>query len=289
MADSSDPRIKFGLSCPKGGQFYICQDSPTRFIGCCDVNPCTPERNGECPKSSLFDASFSAASGTIWLPQSCASPFNSSTWYTCTNAEPPFLGCCLNNPCNNGCAAGNLIPATLSEDPKNAEQLLLPITTTATSASPSLTATTSATPSPTATGVKTEGGSNNSRIGVIVGTSLAGVIILLLVIAAYLWTNRRRQARYDDEYEHANAFFDGQLRDAKESGQFSPRTVLVPPSPNMKPLLTPQPSIPNQFISGSPDRSRVSQLSELEGSSAFIATLHEVAADAHHYTDERRS
>ncbi|KAI0450281.1 hypothetical protein F5B21DRAFT_508345 [Xylaria acuta] len=257
MAASDDPRVKFGLSCPVGGSFYICQDLSTRFIGCCDVDPCTPELDGRCPTPNLFDATFSAASGVQFLPQSCTDPFNSSIWYTCVNSRPPFLGCCTNNPCNNGCLAGHLVPATLSEDPANAGQFMSPKTATTTTGS---------SPSPTATSDEA-GESSSKRIGIIVGTSLAGVVILLLVIGAYLWVKRREEA----QGEHA-----------RQSGGFLRGSVLtVSPTTN---LSTP-PVEKNEFLAANSDqplRSRqtnsitlasenfhsahVSQLSELEGS-----------------------
>ncbi|KAI0868501.1 hypothetical protein GGS24DRAFT_494516 [Hypoxylon argillaceum] len=151
MADSDDPRVEFGLSCPVHGKFYICEDSPTRFVGCCDIDPCTAAANGECPSSALFPASFSSASGVIFVAQGCAAPFNSSIWYTCNNAIPPFLGCCKNNPCNNGCDAGNLVPATLSDNPKNASQFMLPSTTTTSSSSSIPSSSLSLSPGPTTT------------------------------------------------------------------------------------------------------------------------------------------
>ncbi|KAI0102024.1 hypothetical protein GGR51DRAFT_300630 [Nemania sp. FL0031] len=142
MANSNDPRVNFGLSCPDGGNFHICQDSPTRFIGCCDIDPCTVEAKGNCPSSHLFNASFSSASAVVFKPQACEAPFGNNSWYTCADARPPFLGCCKNNPCNNGCKANNLIPARLSDDPEHASQFLLPVTSSSSSSSPSPTSTT---------------------------------------------------------------------------------------------------------------------------------------------------
>ncbi|TGJ78799.1 hypothetical protein E0Z10_g9969 [Xylaria hypoxylon] len=221
MAASDDPRVKFGLSCPAGGGFHICQDSPTRFIGCCGVDPCTPDREGECPMSELFVASFSAASGVEFLPQSCASPFNSSIWYTCDDTRPPFLGCCTNNPCSNGCLADHLVPAKLSDDPKNASQFLLPETVTMTTTT---TTTTTTSPSVTGTSVLPAGTENSSpnlttggraRAGLIAGIAVAGVVILLLVIAAYLWAKRREEAQ--EKCEQDQEFKGGRSADAVQS------------------------------------------------------------------------
>ena len=37
-------------------------------------------------------------------------------WYSCPDLNPPFVGCCTTNPCQNGCPAGGLVAATLSKD-----------------------------------------------------------------------------------------------------------------------------------------------------------------------------
>ncbi|KAI0479562.1 hypothetical protein F4859DRAFT_529736 [Xylaria cf. heliscus] len=255
MTTSEDPRVKFGLSCPEGGNFYICQNSSTGFIGCCDMNPCTPELDGRCPTPNLFDASFTASSGVEFLPQSCANPFNSSIWYTCANARPPFLGCCTNDPCDNGCLAGHLVPATLSKDPANSGQFMVPNLTT------------NSIPSPTETSYGAGEGSSK-RIGIIVGTSLAGVVILLLVIGVYLWVKRREEAQ--GEY-------------TRQLGGFA-RGSILKPSPTTNPTTPPvekskflvadsdQPSGKHQVDSINPSVSenfrsaQVSQMSELEGS-----------------------
>ncbi|KAI0551930.1 hypothetical protein F4679DRAFT_592907 [Xylaria curta] len=250
MAASDDPRVKFGLSCPEGGDFHICQDSSTRFIGCCDVDPCTPELDGRCPMPNLFNSSFSASSGVKFSPQSCASPFNSSIWFTCTYARPPFLGCCTNDPCNNGCLVGHLVPATLSEDPADASQFMLPKTTTVSS------------PSPTATSDQA-GESSSKQIGTIVGTSLAGVVILLLVIGAYLWLKRREEAQEERVRQPEDSFF-----------TTSPNNNSTIPPVNKSEFLAAnlgQPFHNGQVNSTSPSVSEnvhsahVSQLSELEG------------------------
>ncbi|KAI0514573.1 hypothetical protein F5B22DRAFT_233200 [Xylaria bambusicola] len=202
MAAPEDPRTKFGLTCPVDGKFHICQKSSTKFIGCCKVDPCTSELDGVCPDSELFVASYSAASGVMFLKQDCADPLNGS-WYTCDNARPPFLGCCKNNPCNNGCLDGNLVAAALSNDPRNASQLMLPDTTTTTTTG---TISSSSSSSTTGTAVLPKGtesssSSDGARAGMIAGISVAGVVILLLVIAAYLWVKRRERARQESEYE----------------------------------------------------------------------------------------
>ncbi|KAI1303275.1 hypothetical protein F5Y03DRAFT_359878 [Xylaria venustula] len=272
MAASDDPRIKFGLSCPTGGEFYICQDSSTRFIGCCHVDPCSAALDGECPTSNLSSASFSASSGGMFLPQSCADPYDSSIWYTCENAQPPFLGCCMNNPCNNGCLEGHLVPAILSEDSKNASEFLLPETTTA-SATTQTTATSvlpTGTESPSPSPVARDG---SARAGMIAGISVAGVVVLLAVIAAYLWVKRREHARESygqEEAVQSNGAF--QATSPVEKNTFlSPNSHRASREPS---AVVSSPSTSDNFHSP-----HLSYLSELEGSSGIGTALHQNSRD----------
>ncbi|KAJ9161911.1 hypothetical protein NKR19_g1800 [Coniochaeta hoffmannii] len=66
-----DPFSTFGLSCPSGGSFYICQNNKTEFIGCCTADPCL-DGSGSCPQANLRNASFSADSYDGLKPQDCA-------------------------------------------------------------------------------------------------------------------------------------------------------------------------------------------------------------------------
>lgn len=226
MAASDDPRTKFGLSCPSGGDFQICVGSSTQFIGCCGVNACAGAFGGECPRSQLFDASFSASSGNDFLAQGCGADAPSSVsyggedrggrglWYTCSSNQPPFLGCCVNDPCSpKGCLDGNLVPAVLSGDSRNASQFELPKTTASTSyALPSTSSalpTAASTPGVAASGAKEDGDSTKLQIGPIVGIALAGVAVLLLVVAAYLWIRRREQNYTTLEREREQGLEDG--------------------------------------------------------------------------------
>ncbi|KAI2640160.1 hypothetical protein GGS21DRAFT_505516 [Xylaria nigripes] len=158
-----DPRITFGLSCPTGGEFRICQNTSTRFIGCCSVDPCTPTRGGQCPETELFEASFSASAGVNLVPQGCAT---SGTWYTCPDARPPFLGCCTRDPCDKGCGTDHLVPATLSDNDVYASQLMIP--------------------------EPDSDGNGGARTWMIVGVTAVGVLVFLLVfIGLSLWMKRR--------------------------------------------------------------------------------------------------
>ncbi|KAI5923063.1 hypothetical protein F4810DRAFT_710823 [Camillea tinctor] len=233
MSAEDDPRVRYGLSCPEGGEIRICADSEVRFIGCCDEpaeDVCSG--NATCSGTHLFPASFSAAKYSDFLPQNCVAPYNESYWYTCMNARPPFIGCCRNNPCNGGCADVNLIPARLSDIEENAAQFLAPA---ASSTSPSVTetATMTAEPSPT----ETPSGSQN--IGVIVGPSMAGVVILLVVVGFYLWWRRREERRRTRGHD-SPPDSDGEA-DEQQQQQHHPQPEMMtrPPSTFTKDMLSP--------------------------------------------------
>lgn len=118
MAQS--PIANLGLSCPSGGDFYICQNSATRFVGCCGVDPCA-DKSGLCPTSQLYTSSFSSVQYYKLQPQACSSSLG--LWYTCvfSPSTDTFMGCCGINPCQNkGCPASSLVPARLSDDPYEA-------------------------------------------------------------------------------------------------------------------------------------------------------------------------
>ncbi|KAM5345200.1 hypothetical protein ACJ41O_011062 [Fusarium nematophilum] len=119
-----DPIDKLGLGCPFGGNFYICRNSPTRFIGCCSSNPCG-SRKGLCPDEHLRPASFEAEQHNQILDQACISDNRDVRWYSCAGTTPPFLGCCAVNPCARGrCPDKQLRAAKLSDRDENAEALL---------------------------------------------------------------------------------------------------------------------------------------------------------------------
>ncbi|KAI0206914.1 hypothetical protein F4808DRAFT_11552 [Astrocystis sublimbata] len=273
MDASDDPRVKFGLSCPEGGAFHICSDSSTKFIGCCDIDPCTPDHDGRYPIQSLFNATFSAASGIQFLPQSCVAPFDTSNWFTCVHARPPFLGCCTTNPCDKGCPPGRLVPATLSDDKANASQFIAPTPTNGpdSTTDPGNTtgsnATTDPGPSPTATKDASEGYSAK-RVGTIVGTTLAGVLVLLIVIGVYLWYKRKEEDQ--DERERLSRQF---LQDSNHTTTPSIKTTPSPagktesPSANFsRPFVNHQAGQTGPLDSLNTRDPHVSQMSELEGS-----------------------
>lgn len=112
-----------GLSCPRGGDWYICQGTKVEFVGCCTINPCS-DGSGSCPEGRLRPASFSSskyskipalACDDSQIRKNVPEPF----WYTCAAINPPFLGCCYSNPCAAGsCPDVNLTAARLTDEPQ---------------------------------------------------------------------------------------------------------------------------------------------------------------------------
>ncbi|KAF4451598.1 hypothetical protein F53441_5454 [Fusarium austroafricanum] len=119
-----DPIKDLGLSCPSGGDFYICNNDPQRFIGCCDTNPCGA-RKGLCPDQHIKPASFNETLQHEFLPQACINDNADVKWYTCSETTPPFLGCCAVDPCVVGtCPRKELRAAKLSGKTNNVEDFL---------------------------------------------------------------------------------------------------------------------------------------------------------------------
>lgn len=161
----------FGLSCPQGGSFYSCKKADSHFIGCCTEDPCV-DGTGYCPQSALRYTSYNKDSYRSIPPQSCAALHNESTWYTCSEIDSPFMGCCSSNPCvNNGCPRQDLLAAQVSDDSEYAAPFL--------------------------TDASSSGGglSKGAIAGIAVGCGLA----VLIVVGVLFFIYRRREKRKRDE------------------------------------------------------------------------------------------
>lgn len=209
--NSSHPVAQLGLTCPDGGNFHICSNSEIRFVGCCDTDPCA-DGSGSCPSSNLRRAAFDVAHYSEIPSQACANGTSNQEahWYTCTAG--PFMGCCAQNPCNNGgkCAASSLIPARLSDNGDSAAVFLAqPETETAqTTQTPEPTADpTSAFASPSATQTGQEPGlpppgveENRAPVSQIVGGTVGGAAAAILIACfLFLYIRRRRAAALDGD------------------------------------------------------------------------------------------
>ncbi|KAI0434020.1 hypothetical protein F5Y09DRAFT_350107 [Xylaria sp. FL1042] len=205
-----DPISYLGLSCPSGGDFYICQENESQFLGCCDVDPCG-SNDGQCPSSALHPSSFESDKYYEIPPQGCIPSTRNALWYTCTNG-PTFLGCCVSNPCNNDgvCPQNNLAGAALNKDQSSASVFLTTPTSTSTSTSTSLMQTSNAaststsllaspitSPAASSTSSSIPGFVSNKSSGPpiagIVGGILGGIIALGLVALIFFLCRRRRR------------------------------------------------------------------------------------------------
>lgn len=208
----ADPFRFFGLSCPSGGSFYICQNNATEFIGCCTTNPCTPEANGHCPTANLRASSFSADTYTDLPRQDCDDAQSIEIWYTCKFNQPPFMGCCASNPCAKGlCAPSDIRPAKLSGQAELKASFLQPgNTATATGAAASSTASNDATAAPN--------GLSSGAIGGIV----VGVVAAIILVVVFFLYKRGWRARVNKEVDTPTQSGAGMYYDAVPPGQPSP-------------------------------------------------------------------
>lgn len=184
------------LSCPRGGTFYICIDSATEFIGCCNSDPCV--NGGKCPARDLVLSSFSLDVYPDIKQQDCDVAAGSNDWYTCKNEGKgtfPFIGCCASNPCEEGdglCPKDNLVPAKLSKDaPARAffEKRA-----------------SSATPSPSASSAPESGSGGGLGTGAIAGIAVGAAVALGLLIAVIWrcgWHARKRNERRRPKWDAA--------------------------------------------------------------------------------------
>ena len=206
---STTPYQAFGLSCPDGGIFYVCENSSTEFIGCCAVDACSASNNGTCPQNSLRVSSFSSDVYQDLPKQDCDDPRGTSIWWTCKFNRPPFMGCCSINPCANGqCPIDDLVPAKLSNDAGLKASFLTPKvsatpTTISTQSTSSTLATTTTHSSPSTTGIpqasdrpKSPDGGGLSG-GAIGGIAAGAAIVIIIIIAGIMyrcgWHARKRK------------------------------------------------------------------------------------------------
>ncbi|RMJ13019.1 hypothetical protein CDV36_007325 [Fusarium kuroshium] len=219
--ESPDPISDLGLDCPFNGTFYICKDSPTRFIGCCTLNPCGT-RKGLCPDEHLEPATYDSRYRIP--PQGCVNDNFAVSWYTCPKTNPPFLGCCAVDPCSRGgCPDRELRAAKLSDKKSDADLFVggkspgldskgnpstrLSITTATLTASYISTKTinagidaTSDSESPPSHPASGKKGLSN---GAIAGICIAAVVVLSFIIgvliARFYWHHKRKKFRNPDD------------------------------------------------------------------------------------------
>ena len=164
-----------GLSCPRGGEWYICQGTKIEFVGCCTIDPCA-DGSGECAEANLLPASFSMNQYSKIPSLGCAPStkpgYKQPLWWTCIAPVPPFMGCCHSNPCTDGCPEGNLSAARLPYEPSTREMFL-------TNANAN---------------VEPEKSSKLSS-GAIAGIVVGAIAVIVALIGAYWFLRRKKQKK----------------------------------------------------------------------------------------------
>ncbi|OTA94691.1 hypothetical protein M434DRAFT_10478 [Hypoxylon sp. CO27-5] len=211
MSVNDGPIRHLGLECSESGSFYICHDAEVRFIGCCDEDPCA-QQLGNCSESNLSPASFDGSKYNDIPTQECVAPFTSEDWHACPDGS--FIGCCMSDPCIDGCSYDDLIEARMSDDDTAAAIFSIPgessVSTRSTSTSSSATSSSiSSSTSDTSTPVPTETtptsspspdqgtiseGRNETPISAIIGGTIGGMTALILILSFLFIYFRRRSA-----------------------------------------------------------------------------------------------
>jgi hypothetical protein len=188
----SEARTHWGLSCPNGGRFYVCEDDDTKFIGCCINDPCG-RNNGTCSDGDLRATTFDSDKYSQLPQQDCDNSQGVDNWYSCASTNPPFLGCCSQNACSSGCPRAKLVPAKLSEVENNRLNFLHPSGSgSSTTSSVSETASTTASSTSAVETTESDGLGAGSTAGIAVGASVGGLIVLILVAWLFWWKPRQK-------------------------------------------------------------------------------------------------
>ncbi|EWZ35581.1 uncharacterized protein FOBCDRAFT_322939 [Fusarium oxysporum Fo47] len=188
----SEARTHWGLSCPNGGSFYICEDDDTQFIGCCVNDPCG-RNNGTCPDGDLRATTFNSDKYSQLPQQDCDNSQGVDNWYSCAHTDPPFLGCCSQNACSSGCPRSRLAPAKLSEVENSRLNFLHPSQSeSSTASSVSTTASTTASSTSTVDANESDGLGTGAAAGIAVGASVGGLTVLILVAWLFWWKPRQK-------------------------------------------------------------------------------------------------
>lgn len=164
-----------GLSCPYGGDFYICQGAKIEFVGCCTSNPCS-DGSGSCIKEKLRPSSFSmtqyAKIPSLGCDDSQPRPeLKPPLWYTCIAPTPPFMGCCFSNPCGDGCPQVNVSAARLPDEATTRQMFL------------------------TNANVSQDTQSSNKLSGGAIAGIVVGAIAVIVALAGAYWFMRRKKQR----------------------------------------------------------------------------------------------
>ncbi|KAL7900544.1 hypothetical protein HDV63DRAFT_285831 [Trichoderma sp. SZMC 28014] len=273
-----NPISDLGLTCPESGSFYICDNKPNRFVGCCTVDPCST-KNGLCPDNAVRPASFDPDAYDKILAQQCVDP--GFLWYTCRDSSPPFMGCCSQMGCeDSGCPENKVGVATLSSNSKQAAPFLSSDGSSSTSSS-SRASSTSSTAASTAsssavstTTLSTAASTNTSQSaapqqstqtptdppsaheglgkGAIAGIAVGAVAGVCILALAVFWALRRRNNKKPPYAFAVGRSGKDSLTEHRDGGRVNAAAVEqmaeLPPSPRLKsPAISELPATPSQL------------------------------------------
>ena len=180
-------------SCPPNATFYAC-DFGERFLGCCaNGSPAVTCIYG-CPQEDLLPASFEKEYYNYITRASCTR----GDWWSCADTSPPFLGCCLSNPCLNGCPPSDLTAAVFCQN--QTDNPLYPAIYSSSSAISSSTLAYASSTPVGPTGAPRAATTSSSSIhenlaGKIVGGAIGSVIAMAGIILGALLLYRRRKSQ----------------------------------------------------------------------------------------------
>ena len=245
---------ELGIECPQGGEFYAIADKASGFLCCCSLE-LIGSASGDCPLEWITPATFDKDAYDKIPPQSCGGSDTDALWYTCALLNPPFMGCCAENPCSIGeCPEDALRPARLSGDKQNAAVFIGPWTVTTAitpSASPtsssstfsaiptsSTSATEAASSTPTSSDTSSGGG---TPVGAIAGGVIGGVAALVGLGTLIFWImkrTRRQKAESQPTPEQSCQHFHGPRDNTypgAQSAAYSPSMAMSSPRSYYKP------------------------------------------------------
>lgn len=176
---SKEVQENLGTTCPDGGSFYVCDDKPSKFLGCCTVDPCKTD-NGACPDDNLRTTSYDKFSHNSITPQTCQSDKPEVRWWTCGATDEPFMGCCSVDACSkNGCPDNKLFAAKLSDDDDDAAVFLPPTSEQ-----------------------RSDGGLSKGAVGgIAAGAAVAALLAIGALVFFFLRRRKRKQIRNSSSYE----------------------------------------------------------------------------------------
>ncbi|KAI5464930.1 hypothetical protein BGZ63DRAFT_379016 [Mariannaea sp. PMI_226] len=191
-------------SCPSGGNFWICPENETCFIGCCESDACQTNL-GTFPHKDLTSASSSLSALPQISKQSCISSNTKVQWYACDKADPPFLECCASSDASSAGKSNGDSHSPGRMDERNGRSMLPPSNTSILILITEKTTTQTSTVTVTSTDVAYSSASNCggglglSRQGLVtLSSSLIAVLgFVLLIVGVSKWRRFKRSRRAD--------------------------------------------------------------------------------------------